>query len=239
MHRHHDNRRRHDEPRDRRARHPDYDSPDYDSHRESDYDDRRFDQTPFEPDREGWSVRLPNQGEIDDDLYRPAARWPIHAHSPRERDTWQRDDSEHRGGPQGFGPRTGRFEEPRWAPARAQGPWDPPAYEGAYDQHRFAPPYASWHQRHGHSPRPLHPGPKGYTRPDERIREEVCDRLWQAGELDASDVEVSVEKGEVTLTGSVPVRAMKYAIEDLCDHVGGVVEIHNQLRVRRGDTASS
>jgi hypothetical protein len=70
-------------------------------------------------------------------------------------------------------------------------------------------------------------------RADEHLRDEVCSRLEQARELDTSDLEVSVTNGEVTLTGSVPVRPMKYAIEDLCDHVDGVVEIHNQLRVRR------
>jgi hypothetical protein len=134
---------------------------------------------------------------------------------------------------QGHGPRTGRFHEPRWAPTRAQGPWDPPAYQGAYDQHRYARQHgggadASWYERYGHGRRSLHPGPKGYTRPDERIREEVCERLWEASGLDTRDVEVSVSKGEVTLTGSVPERPMKYAVEDICDHVSGVMEIHGE-----------
>jgi hypothetical protein len=37
-------------------------------------------------------------------------------------------------------------------------------------------------------------GPKGYTRPDERIWEEVCDRLTDDPLLDASDMEVKVSK---------------------------------------------
>jgi hypothetical protein len=235
--RHHDHRRRHDDPREPQRTREAF--PDYEEQVDDEFGERRFDQEPFEPEREGWSVRLPDQRQLDDYLYGPAERWPTHAHSPRERDAWQPEREEHGGG-QGYGPRTGRFHEPRWAPSRSQvpsqGPWDPPAYQGAYDQHRSLRDRAddqSWYDRYGHSPRVLHPGPKNYTRGDDRIRDEVCDRLWQAGGIDTSDVEVSVAKGEITLSGSVPERPMKYAIEDICDHVGGVVEIHNQLRVRR------
>lgn len=78
-------------------------------------------------------------------------------------------------------------------------------------------------------------GPKGYKRSDERIKEDVSDRLMEMGEIDASDVEVAVSGGEVTLTGTVPDRAMKYRIEHLCDQVSGVVDINNQLKVKRGE----
>jgi hypothetical protein len=50
-------------------------------------------------------------------------------------------------------------------------------------------------------------GPRGYQRSDERIKEEVCERLTRHGQVDASDVEVRVEAGEVTVQGSVPTRA--------------------------------
>jgi osmotically-inducible protein OsmY len=46
-------------------------------------------------------------------------------------------------------------------------------------------------------------GPKGYVRSDERIREDVCDRLSDDRMVDASDVEVAVAGSEVTLTGTV------------------------------------
>jgi osmotically-inducible protein OsmY len=75
--------------------------------------------------------------------------------------------------------------------------------------------------------------PKGYRRSDERIREDVCDRLGQSGDLDPSDVEVSVSNGEVSLRGTVPERFMKWEAEQLADAVAGVVDIHNQIRVRR------
>ncbi len=46
-------------------------------------------------------------------------------------------------------------------------------------------------------------GPKGYLRSDSRINEDVHDRLTDHPRLDASDISVSVENGEVTLSGFV------------------------------------
>lgn len=74
-------------------------------------------------------------------------------------------------------------------------------------------------------------GPKGYRRSDERIREEVCDYLTAHGAIDASEIEVEVEDGEVTLTGTVQDRQTKRLAEDLCDEVRGVKEVYNQLRL--------
>lgn len=75
-------------------------------------------------------------------------------------------------------------------------------------------------------------GPKNYTRSDERIREEVCERLTHAPTLDVSEVTVSVAGGVVTLTGSVDNRRMKYAVEDLADDTYGVTDVINQIHVR-------
>lgn len=74
-------------------------------------------------------------------------------------------------------------------------------------------------------------GPKGYIRSDERICEDVCERLAAMGDLDSSEVEVSVSNGEVTLTGTVPHRSMKYRAEQTCDLVNGVKDIINNVRV--------
>src|SRR5678815_1754955 len=46
-------------------------------------------------------------------------------------------------------------------------------------------------------------GPKNYRRSDERIKEDVNDRLSDDNYLDASDVEVAVTNSEVILTGTV------------------------------------
>lgn len=78
-------------------------------------------------------------------------------------------------------------------------------------------------------------GPKGYKRSDERIKEDVCDQLAQSDDLDPSEIEVSVSNAEVTLTGTIPERHMKYIAEQIADRVSGVNEIHNQIRVKRAD----
>jgi len=100
---------------------------------------------------------------------------------------------------------------------------------GLYDQGRLA------QNEYGRSQfqRRTGVGPKGYKRSDERIREDVCDRLGHDWELDASEVEVTVANGEVTLTGTINDREQKFRVEHLADHVSGVNEVHNQLRVKR------
>lgn len=75
-------------------------------------------------------------------------------------------------------------------------------------------------------------GPKGFTRSDERIREDVCERLTYDWSVDASDVEVNVSKGEVTLTGSVESRHSKRRAEDIVDDIPGVRHVQNNLRVK-------
>ena len=76
-------------------------------------------------------------------------------------------------------------------------------------------------------------GPKGYRRSDERIKEDVNDRLSDDYYLDASDVEVAVENMEVTLTGTVRNRNDKRRAEDLADSVSGVTNVENRLRVKQ------
>lgn len=75
-------------------------------------------------------------------------------------------------------------------------------------------------------------GPKGYKRSDERIRDDVCDRLSE-GYLDATDIEVSVKDGEVTLEGTVGQKLFKRMAEDLAEQVRGVFDVHNRIRVKR------
>lgn len=74
-------------------------------------------------------------------------------------------------------------------------------------------------------------GPKGYTRSDERIREDVSDRLEQHGEIDATEIEVRVSNGEVTLEGIVEDRWMKRMAEDLVEECSGVKQVNNRIRI--------
>ena len=80
-------------------------------------------------------------------------------------------------------------------------------------------------------------GPKGYKRSDARIVEDVNDRLSDDAYLDASDVEVAVKDGEVTLNGYVPDRRSKRRAEDLAEHVSGVGHVQNNLRVAEHQAA--
>lgn len=78
-------------------------------------------------------------------------------------------------------------------------------------------------------------GPRGYQRGDERIREDICDRLTDDSRVDASDVEVHVKNGEVTLAGSVRSRHEKRVTEDVAEQVSGVREVSNNLKVKASD----
>ncbi|GLQ55491.1 BON domain-containing protein [Devosia nitrariae] len=74
-------------------------------------------------------------------------------------------------------------------------------------------------------------GPRGYKRSDARITEDVSDELSDDWRLDASDIEVDVTDGEVTLNGTVHSRQDKRLAEDLTDNVSGVRHVQNNLRI--------
>jgi len=59
--------------------------------------------------------------------------------------------------------------------------------------------------------------PKGYRRSDERIQEEINDRLTEHGDIDATEIMVKVNGGVATLTGTVDDRNAKRLAEDLAE----------------------
>jgi len=75
-------------------------------------------------------------------------------------------------------------------------------------------------------------GPKNYVRSDERIREDLNDRLSEDSWLDASEIDVDVSSGEVTLSGTVLAREDRRRAEDLAEQVSGVKHVQNNLRVQ-------
>jgi choline dehydrogenase-like flavoprotein len=81
-------------------------------------------------------------------------------------------------------------------------------------------------------------GPAGYVRPDERIVDDVIDRLTQDAHIDAREILVKVEDGIVTLTGNVPERAMKRLAEDLVANASGVRDVRNMIRVDDGSASA-
>jgi hypothetical protein len=73
-------------------------------------------------------------------------------------------------------------------------------------------------------------GAKGWRRPDARILDEVAERIALCG-AHASDVEIRVEDGVVTLTGTVPSREERRLVEEVASEVFGVDDVCGLLRI--------
>jgi hypothetical protein len=104
-------------------------------------------------------------------------------------------------------------------------------------QHRYADRWPS-HQRGSESSdagsgRFAGRGPRNYRRSNERIAEDVNERLAWHSELDAEGIEVNVEDGLVTLSGQVESRFDKRLAEEIAESCAGVIDVRNRLKVRR------
>ena len=139
------------------------------------------------------------------------------------------------------------YYQPRQGPPREPSREAFRAAEPRGDRQRPAPhPQGQSRERHGFFDTILHPrqamqrvvrglfhgkGPKNWVRSEQRIHDDVCERLAHHHDVDASDIEVTVMEGEVTLTGSVPDRRTKRLAEDVAEEVLGVKDVHNRLKV--------
>ncbi len=74
-------------------------------------------------------------------------------------------------------------------------------------------------------------GPRSYVRSDERISEEINERLQQHGQIDATYIIVFVTDGVVTLSGAVDRKLEKRLAEDVAESCSGVKDVRNELRV--------
>jgi len=110
---------------------------------------------------------------------------------------------------------------------------------GGYDQVRTPEGAAAFGARTGSgSYRGI--GPRNYSRSDERIREDINERLTEADDLDASDLTVEVSNGVVTLSGGVDERWMKHRAEDIADGCSGVRgEVAGNLHTNTGTSAGT
>jgi osmotically-inducible protein OsmY len=82
-------------------------------------------------------------------------------------------------------------------------------------------------------------GPRNYTRSDDRIQDDVNDRLTDDSWIDASDIEVAVRNCEVTLSGTVDSRMAKRRAEDIADDISGVKHVQNNLRVHDRESVTA
>lgn len=75
-------------------------------------------------------------------------------------------------------------------------------------------------------------GPKNYQRPDARIYDEVCEALFIDPWVDATDIIVEVNDGEVILRGQVANREQKKRAEVCAEEISGVVDVLNYLTLK-------
>ncbi|MGH2536965.1 MAG: BON domain-containing protein [Candidatus Promineifilaceae bacterium] len=125
----------------------------------------------------------------------------------------------------------------------SQSGWDFDDYDRNAGQRRFGGRQSDWGQTRFEPtswsyteywliPGPMSGmGPEGWQRSDERIKEDVNERLTQHGRLDAHAIQVDVKDCIVSLRGQVPDRRMKRMAEDTAEAVMGVHDVRNELRL--------
>ncbi len=136
----------------------------------------------------------------------------------------------------GLGPRShpdiGSYAYPRPSepppPSMAGRPAEGSAASGPSLHERQAWPWLNYER--------VQRGPKGWRRADDAILEDACEALAYDAQLDAREIQVSVKDAEVTLTGRVPDRRAKRLAEALVEHVRGIEDVHNRLRIEPLDT---
>jgi hypothetical protein len=104
--------------------------------------------------------------------------------------------------------------------------WEPHFYHG----------YDKGNRNHGgaligHDGEHRGKGPRGYKRSDSSIYEDVCETLALSPNVDASEIEVTVQDACVYLKGTVADRGTKRAAELEIENISGVQDVQNMLRI--------
>lgn len=79
-------------------------------------------------------------------------------------------------------------------------------------------------------------GPIGYDSAGDPIGQEVYSRLTQHGHVDATEIEIVIDNGEVLLEGTVDSEATKRLAEEAVASIGTVRSVQNLLRVRTDES---
>lgn len=74
-------------------------------------------------------------------------------------------------------------------------------------------------------------GPRNWKRSDARIEEDVNEELTRNPRVDATEINVSVKDGEVTLSGFVRTRDERREAAECAWNARGVRDVHSQIRV--------
>lgn len=142
-----------------------------------------------------------------------------------------------------FNENRGRRGDEDWTDPREDNPFENGELQNwnhrqGWDQH-FDQTHMRGNRAHGgsirgHDAGGMHQGkgPKGYRRSDERIYEDVCERLSLSSSIDASEIEVEVKEGIVYLKGRVESRESKRQAESQVENVSGVHDVQNYLSLQ-------
>jgi osmotically-inducible protein OsmY len=68
--------------------------------------------------------------------------------------------------------------------------------------------------------------------PDDQLKEQVIQALTDDMHVDATDIQVEVDYGKVTLTGVVSQRSMMKAAEECVRNIPGVTDLINDLKIQ-------
>jgi hypothetical protein len=155
----------------------------------------------------------------------------------RESDTYERDD-------ESFNPEyaRSRFAEPYTSRQIARSRFSEPYTGGQFARSQYGMGSNFYGDSFDHSSRGyglMGPGdvgfsgvgPKGYKKSDERLHEEACEALFRNPWVDASEIDVKVLDGVITVSGTVHSREEKREAESCMEHISGVVDIRNELRL--------
>ena len=82
---------------------------------------------------------------------------------------------------------------------------------------------------HDHDLRHVNLSGKGPSISDDWIKDKVCELMYWDKSVDARNIEVSVNGGVVTLTGTVDSRHAKKKAERIIDEVAGVRDVQNDV----------
>ncbi|MFW5633563.1 MAG: SWFGD domain-containing protein [Erythrobacter sp.] len=88
-----------------------------------------------------------------------------------------------------------------------------------------------WDKREDHRGR----GPANYSRSNERLLEDACERLTHDPRIDARQISVTAKDNEITLDGHVWSRSEKREAEDCVGEISGVKHVQNNLRIAESD----
>jgi hypothetical protein len=75
-------------------------------------------------------------------------------------------------------------------------------------------------------------GPIGYDSAGDPTGQEVYSRLTQHGQIDASDIEIVIDNGEVLLDGTVDSEETKRLAQEAVETITGVRSVQNLLQVK-------